>query len=403
MPSRFSAATRYARGKFTPFLDPWWGEGGFPSKPRPTGHGELAARVTKDLDARSVMGLASGREAILAALRLLQVPADKAVALPSFGCRGLLTPVLRAGLEPLWLEVGPDLNVEPEQLRSLPADRVGAVIVPHLGGLWTEGMDDIVNWAEDRGIAVIEDAAHAHGSRTPRIAGTQGSVSICSTGVGKVLFGPGGGWLAIFRNDIAERARSLPVIPQRADEVEKKMRHFHDGFLSSKTRRGRRLLATAMSGAAPMDSLVEALEVRAISEPEERIALHHLDNLSAQLSIRKTNAARWRDLMSDHPALRSFRTAPLENNICTKFWAVAPTREAALGFRRVVFRMGVETESLYRPLHLRFPGVGDVIDRLERTEALEGRAFSLPVRANLDTDDWERIERAVSVAAMDQD
>jgi dTDP-4-amino-4,6-dideoxygalactose transaminase len=91
------------------------------------------------------------------------------------------------------------------------------------------------------------------------------------------------------------------------------------------------------------------------------------------------------------------RTAPLSDNSFSKFWVDCTSRGPAFAaqMRSTLWRQGVETESLYRPLHLRPEFRECRTVPLPNTEALAPVVFSLPVRADLDPGDWRRIERAV--------
>ncbi|MEI6876110.1 MAG: aminotransferase class I/II-fold pyridoxal phosphate-dependent enzyme, partial [Spirochaetota bacterium] len=75
-----------------------------------------------------------------------------------------------------------DYNLDPERLAGILASepRVKAVVPVHLGGLPCR-MDAILDLCDKRGIAVVEDAAHAFPSRTSRgFAGTLGTIGVYS-------------------------------------------------------------------------------------------------------------------------------------------------------------------------------------------------------------------------------
>jgi dTDP-4-amino-4,6-dideoxygalactose transaminase len=94
------------------------------------------------------------------------------------------------------------LNLDPEAVARAITPRTRAVIVVHYGGR-VSGLDDLVDLAQRRGIRLIEDAAHALGSRwRSRPAGTIGDFGCFSFHATKdVVCGEGGALVCRDRAD----------------------------------------------------------------------------------------------------------------------------------------------------------------------------------------------------------
>jgi dTDP-4-amino-4,6-dideoxygalactose transaminase len=103
--------------------------------------------------------------------------------------------VLHAGARPVFADVDPDtLLLTPETMAAAITSRTRAVIAVHLFGQLPD-MDGLLALAQRSGIALVEDAAQAHGARwRGRRAGSFGIAGCFSFYPGKNLgaFGDGG-------------------------------------------------------------------------------------------------------------------------------------------------------------------------------------------------------------------
>jgi dTDP-4-amino-4,6-dideoxygalactose transaminase len=157
------------------------------------------------------VGVANGTDALELTLLALGVGAGDEVVVPANTFIATAAAVVRAGAVPVFTDVAPDtLLITPELLAAAIGPRTRAVIVVHLYGNMPD-MDGLAAVAERAGIALIEDAAQAHGAEwRDRRAGSFGVAGCFSFYPGKNLgaFGDGG---AVVTADagLAERVRSL--------------------------------------------------------------------------------------------------------------------------------------------------------------------------------------------------
>jgi dTDP-4-amino-4,6-dideoxygalactose transaminase len=125
------------------------------------------------------IGVANGTDALELALRAVGVsPGDCVVTVANAGMYG--TAAIRAvGARPIYVDVDWTLLVDPVALEGALAGAT-ALIVTHLYGRMVD-MLPVVALARQRGVAVIEDCAQAHGAeRDGRKAGTFGDVGCFS-------------------------------------------------------------------------------------------------------------------------------------------------------------------------------------------------------------------------------
>jgi len=191
---------------------------------------ELERRVAAYCGARHGIGVSSGTDALLVALMALEIgPGDEVITTPYsfFATAGV---VARLGARPVFCDVEADtLNIDPDAVADFLATRcrregdalvnkatggrVRVLMPVHLFGQ-TADMDRLMALAQRHGLAVVEDAAQAIGSRTAsgRQAGSIGAIGCLSFFPSKNLgaFGDGGMCLT---NDtaLAERLRILRV------------------------------------------------------------------------------------------------------------------------------------------------------------------------------------------------
>lgn len=157
--------------------------------------------------ARHALALANGTVALELALRGLGIGAgDEVVVTPRSFVASASAPLL-VGARPVFADVDPDSqNLTPDSIRAVLTPRTRAVIVVHLAG-WPCDMDGIMALAAERGIAVIEDCAQAHGAewRGRRVGGF-GDAAVFSFCHDKIISTGGeGGMLLTARDEVRER------------------------------------------------------------------------------------------------------------------------------------------------------------------------------------------------------
>jgi len=153
------------------------------------------------LGVKYCIGVASGTDAIMLALKTLDLPIDAEVIVPDNTFIGTALAVIHAGYKPVLAK--PNLttyNIDEESIRSVLSPKTRVIITVHMYGKCCD-MDPILKLANQKGIYVIEDAAHAHGAMYKgRKAGSLGHLAAFSFYPTKLLgcLGDGG---AITTND----------------------------------------------------------------------------------------------------------------------------------------------------------------------------------------------------------
>jgi dTDP-4-amino-4,6-dideoxygalactose transaminase len=110
------------------------------------------------------VGVASGTDALILALRSCGVQAGDEVVLPAFTFVATGSAVSALGAKPVFADIRPEsYNVDPAEFERRVTPRTRAIVVVHLYGLPAD-MDPILAFAKSRKLPVIEDNAQAIGA-----------------------------------------------------------------------------------------------------------------------------------------------------------------------------------------------------------------------------------------------
>ncbi len=124
----------------------------------------LEEEISKLCEVTQGVGVASGTDALILALRACGVGAGDEVLLPTFTFVATGSAVSALGARPVFADIRPETyNVDPAQLERRVTPRTRAVVVVHLYGLSAD-MDPILAFARERNLPVIEDNAQAIGA-----------------------------------------------------------------------------------------------------------------------------------------------------------------------------------------------------------------------------------------------
>jgi dTDP-4-amino-4,6-dideoxygalactose transaminase len=157
------------------------------------------------------VGVASGTDALILALRACGVQAGDEVMLPPFTFVATGSAVSALGAKPVFVDIVPGtFNLDPAELERRVTPRTRAIIAVHLYGLAAD-MDAILAFARERKLPVIEDAAQAIGaSYKGRPVGSLGDVACLSFYPTKNLGAYGDAGMAVTNSEsIAARLRTL--------------------------------------------------------------------------------------------------------------------------------------------------------------------------------------------------
>lgn len=167
---------------------------------------ELSARVGR----RHGIAVANGSVALDAAIVALGIGAGDEVIMPTFTIISCAAAIVRAGARPVLVDNDPfTWNMDVAQVEARITSRTRAIMVVHIYGLPVD-MKPLLEIAEKHGLAIIEDAAEAHGQTCDgRACGSFGAISIFSFYPNKHITTGEGGMIMTDDDSLAERCRRL--------------------------------------------------------------------------------------------------------------------------------------------------------------------------------------------------
>ncbi|MBZ0266521.1 DegT/DnrJ/EryC1/StrS family aminotransferase [bacterium] len=342
--------------------------------------GPTTAALEDEFAAASGVPFAIATSSATTALHLAVVacgvqPGDE-VVLPSYTFPATANAVLYAGGIPVLADIDPaTLNLDVAAAEAALTARTRAVIGVHLFGAPC-AIRELESLCGNRGIALIEDAACAIGTRVDgRAAGGFGDVGCFSFHARKVVTCGEGGMLTTRSEEKAELMRSLRT---------------HGADRSAEQRHA--------EGAAPADALYARLGYNyRLSDVQAAIARVQLGRLDAFVRERRALAARYDEALGPLPGLR---LPPQDAGHSYQSYVVvlesgSPIEPApfmaALAARGVSTRVG--TYAVHRQPYLadcrRGPG------GLAASEEAAKRSVALPLFNGLSKDDQDRVIDAV--------
>ena len=129
---------------------------------------------------RQTLLFAFARDALLQGLQALRLEQGEEVLVPAFICDAVLQPFQALGVNVRYYEVTPRLEPELSDLQARITGATRAVLHVHFFG-FPSGIDAVADLCRARGLALIEDCAHASFSRSgERHLGSVGDLSIFS-------------------------------------------------------------------------------------------------------------------------------------------------------------------------------------------------------------------------------
>ena len=170
---------------------------------------ELEAAFAKRHSTQHAVAVSSGTGALEIILRALEVE-GREVIVPANTFFATAAAAVHAGARVVFVDCDPEtmaFDLVDVEARLVP--ETAAVIAVHIGGLVSPAVPALAQLCRDRGVHLVEDAAHAHGSALGgQSAGTFGIAAAFSFYPTKVVAGGEGGIIVTDEEKIAEAART---------------------------------------------------------------------------------------------------------------------------------------------------------------------------------------------------
>jgi dTDP-4-amino-4,6-dideoxygalactose transaminase len=171
---------------------------------------DFEAAFAKRHQAKHCFAAVNGTLTLEAALRVVGVGHGDEVIVPPYTFIATANAPRLAGATPVFVDIDPaTYNLDVKLVEAAITPRTKAIIPVHFGGLPVD-LDALLPLAEKYGLAVVEDAAHAHGSTWHgRPVGTFGHIGSFSLQASKNLTAGEGGILLTNDDELAGKIWSF--------------------------------------------------------------------------------------------------------------------------------------------------------------------------------------------------
>lgn len=174
---------------------------------------QLEEEVAKYSDSKYAVGCASGTDALVLALKALEITKGDEVITTSFTFFATAGAIHRIGATPVFVDINRDtFNIDPEAIEKAITPNTKAIIVVHLFGQPAE-MDRILDIAKKHHLKIIEDNAQGIGGKFKgKTVGSFGDIGTLSFFPSKNLGAMGDAGMCLTDNEeLADRISQLRV------------------------------------------------------------------------------------------------------------------------------------------------------------------------------------------------
>jgi dTDP-4-amino-4,6-dideoxygalactose transaminase len=315
---------------------------------------------------RHAIAVNSGTSSLEIILRVLGVE-GKDVLVPTNTFFATAAAVIHAGGRPVWVDMEPgSFGVRPEDIERALTSATAGMIVVHIGGLISGRVEEIQDLAGRKGLWLVEDAAHAHGSshkgRTAGSFGIAGSFSFYPT---KVMTSAEGGMIVTDDDHLAQEARI-----------------YRDQGKASFTQNAHVRLGHNWR----------------MSEPHAIIGLKHLERLPAMIAERQRIASLYDQALGEFRNLRPLTVPP--EGVCNYYkYPVVPgalhDRKGLKSRLRERYGVSLSGEVYEEPLHRQPVFRQYAAGRLPVSEDYCARHLCLPIFSGMEEADARLVINAL--------
>jgi dTDP-4-amino-4,6-dideoxygalactose transaminase len=275
--------------------------------------------------------------------------------------------VVHAGGRPVFVDMDPEtFAVDPADLATALTPRTAGLVLVHIGGMVSPRTPELRDWAQSKGLWLVEDAAQAHGSSYAGVsAGAYGIAGAFSFYPTKVITSAEGGMIVTSDRRVADEARI-----------------YRD------------------QGKA---SFLQNVHVRMgynwrLSEPHAIIGLRHLNRLAPMIADRQQAAARYRDGLADLEGLSPLPVPAAGVSSFYKYVAVLRERLDRAALKKTLrerYGVSLSGEVYEAPLHQQ-PVFEEYAERsLPTAEDLCARHVCLPIFSGMQEAQVDQVLRAL--------
>jgi len=324
---------------------------------------EFEEEMTDYLNVKFAVGVASGTDALVLALKALDIGEGDEVITTPFTFIATAEAITRAGAKPVFCDIDEKTyNMDADKIESRITPQTKAILPVHLYGLTCE-MDKIVSLAQKHDLKIIEDAAQSFGAKyNDKKAGTIGNLGCFSFFPAKNLGAFGDGGLVVTNDEqIMQKLKSL-----RNHGQTKQYHYTMHGFNSR------------------LDTLQTAIL---------KVKLNHIDKW---IEMRRENAEYYKKLFSGTDIITPFIPDYAEHSFNYYTIRAEKNRDRIKNH----LKENDIASAIYYPLclHLQevYKNLGHKLGDFPVAEKLQNEVLSLPMYPELEKKEMEEIVKSIT-------
>lgn len=301
---------------------------------------------------RFAISTTSGTAALHLSMVGLGIGPGDEVIIPSLTFIATANAVTYTGAKPVFVDSEPETwNINPQAAEEAMTTKTKAIIPVHLYGHPAD-MDPILDLSKKYGIAVVEDAAEAHGALyKDRRVGSIGDLGIFSF-YGNKIITTGEGGMIVTNNE--KLAKKIQILKNHGMDANRRYWHHFLGYNYRMTN------IQAALGVAQMERIEQILERK------RKIARTYMKAFRNQPGITLPNESKW------------------AKNVFWLYTILIDKEKFGLSRDELMDRLmeeGIETRPIFSPIHTQ--PIYDTTQNCPVAEMLASRGLSLPSSINL--------------------
>jgi len=308
------------------------------------------------------VAMANGTVALAAMYLALGIGAGDEVIVPSMTFISTATSVLHVGARPVFADVHADTcNLDPSDVARRITGRTRAIMAVHYAGQSAD-MDELRALADEAGVALLEDAAEAHGAsyRGRPVGGLSVAAMFSFTPTKNITTGEGG----MVTTDDGDLARALRLLRNHGQSAP-----YHHTVLGHNWR---------------------------MTEMQAAMGCCQMDRLDGIIAAKQANAELLRAELAAIPGIAAPVARPDRSHVYMLYTTQVDKGRDQL--RDALVAEGIEARVYFPPAH-RQPVFADERHDLPVTDELADRVLSLPFHSRLGPDDLGMVVDAVRRSA----
>jgi UDP-4-amino-4-deoxy-L-arabinose-oxoglutarate aminotransferase len=339
---------------------------------------DLEAGFAETVQAQQAVAVTSATAAMHLALHALGIGPGDEVVTPSMTWVSTVNLIVLRGARPVFVDVEADtLMTTAERVEEVLTSRSKLIVPVHFAGAALD-LDPLRALAADRGIALIEDAAHAAGAKYKGMPVGNGGTAIFSLHPIKNLTSAEGGVLCTDDAELAERVRRLRFHGLQSDTFDRETQ-----------------------GRAPQAEVVEPGFKYNLPDMNAALGLSQLQHLESMNAKRAALAALYDEWLADVDGVVPLARPQYAIEHAWHLYVVRiDERKTGIGrdeFMRRLKELGIGSGIHFRAVHEHkfYRESSTRHAPLPNTEWNSARLCSLPLFPDMDSSDVQRVVDAI--------